>query len=140
MNFRSTINLFSVFPVLAMLLLSSNLFVEKDKGLLGHWIYDSVSEEGITYSKKSDFVRSKPGIAFLANGKLIKRQNAGWCGTPPISYSNFDGTWKWDNENTISLSYAFWGGTINEVWEIDFTKEKILSVKSTFFETVDDRN
>jgi len=128
-------SIYTSFPALApfaiLFLLSLGQVDISEKNILGHWSYESTNKEEVkTYKSRNSFPRTKGGIAFLEDGKLIVRQNAGWCGTPPISYRNFDGNWKWINENTIALEYAFWGGTINEEWEIVSVDKNVLNIKS----------
>jgi len=75
-------------------------------------------DSGISYVQIAEFAHDKPGIEFHRDGTLTKRQNVGWCGTPPISYGNYDGTWEWTSENTLTVKYEFWGGTAEEDWVV----------------------
>ena len=72
---------------------------------------------------------SKRGFQFKRNGKLIVRQNIGWCGTPPISYGNDKGTWKKIGKSKIRVQYDYWGGEIIEKWEIKDIDEESMSFK-----------
>jgi hypothetical protein len=90
------------------------------------WIFDSYENGHYVYKKAEQFDPKKQGIAFKENGELIKRQNAGWCGTPPISYSNFEGKWKWTAEDTILIEYKYWGGVAN-------AKLKVVSLDDQTF-------
>ena len=76
----------------------------------GVWVYDAYSE-GVQIFKRSDtFDPNQPGFQFRNDGKLVKRQNVGWCGTPPVSYGNFDGKWSWIDSSNIRIEYKYWGG------------------------------
>ena len=123
----------AIAPFAILMLMTFSQMSSSEKNILGHWTHEGVDKNEIAqYKSKSSFPKTKGGIAFLENGKLIVRQNAGWCGTPPISYSNFDGEWKWIDKNNVSLRYAFWGGTILEEWEIisvDKTSMKVKNIK-----------
>lgn len=44
-------------------------------------------------------------------GVFLERKNAGWCGTPPITYGDFDGTWMEDEDGFIYITSEYWGGT-----------------------------
>ena len=125
----------SITPIAILFLLSTIDFNPSLK-LEGYWIYDSQIEVLQQYDKHKDFKRAKPGIAFLPEGKLLKRQNAGWCGTPPVSYKNFDGAWEWADDQVVNITYAFWGGTIKESWKIVELKDDKLIIESLTHEVI----
>ena len=41
------------------------------------------------------------------DGSLVFR-NHGWCGTPPLTYSNLDGTWLALNEDQLVFTHPLW--------------------------------
>ena len=99
--------------------------------MIGTWVYSDYDDADgtISYEKVKSFKEDEPGIEFKASGKLIKRQNVGWCGTPPIQYGNNDGTWKQTSDSTITISYGYWGGTAEEDWQIVRVSDTKLTVK-----------
>lgn len=101
-----------------------------DKAIVGTWVNDSYKDGKAIYKKYSDFKSDQPGIQLNKDGTMIKRQNAGWCGTPPISYSNFNGTWKKINKTTMTIRYEYWGGTAEEDLEIAELTKNTLAVKT----------
>lgn len=79
---------------------------------IGTWV-ESGNENNyqITVMTKADSLASdKYGFTFFANGEFIERKNAGWCGTPPISYGNFKGRWNKISDSLIDIKVAYWGG------------------------------
>ena len=111
--------------------------VEDTSDLIGIWVPDTSDKEGNIYKKLEDFEEDKPGIRFLKDGTLLKRQNVGWCGTPPISYGLYDGTWKVEDGTKLKITYQYWGGMIEEEMSIiDLTSNK-MKVLSTKFETIE---
>lgn len=84
--------------------------------LIGSWNY--YDENYDSYRRVKSLAENEYGFTFLADGKFIERKNSGWCGTPPISYANFDGTWQLE-DSIISISTSFWGGDIEYYWKID---------------------
>lgn len=48
---------------------------------------------------------------------FIERKNAGWCGTPPIAYADFNGSWA-KNDSLIDITVDYWGGVANYHWKI----------------------
>ncbi len=95
--------------------------------LLQKWVQEDYDQNGFRYKSASSFESDKPGIEFLKDGSLIKRQNAGWCGTPPISYDNFDGKWERISDNEIKIEHRFWGGTsIANVRIVSLTETEMI--------------
>ena len=78
--------------------------------LISVWVYSDYENEVIEYVKSKNFNKNESGIEFKKNGKLIKRQNIGWCGTPPITYDNYDGSWEFSSDSTLTIIYDYWGG------------------------------
>ena len=87
---------------------------ERDSDILGVWINADYMDGSTTYLKHEDFEAGEPGVKLLKNGTLVKRQNSGFCGTSPISYKNYEGTWSRTSESTITIRYDFWGGSAEE--------------------------
>jgi hypothetical protein len=88
------------------------------EALINTWVQDGYEDGKIVYTRNNEFVHDRPGVAFDANNKLSKRQNAGWCGTPPITYRNYPGSWDWTSESTLTLRYTYWGGEAELDWQI----------------------
>lgn len=104
--------------------------------LIGIWQYRSEEENKIKLIQLNQWDNSSGGMQFLQNGKLIVRQNSGWCGTPPISYTNYAGTWKKNGDTTIELIYPFWGGTVVEQWKIQEISDSVLVYTQIHSETI----
>ncbi len=97
-----------------------------DKSLETYWIYDGYEDGVSVYKKSKRFEQDKPGFEFQKDGIMIKRQNVGWCGTPPISYGNYKGKWKQIEDNKLQLEYDYWGGRDTMILEIvSLTKEDL---------------
>ena len=83
---------------------------DNEKMIIGIWVFHNHENQISAYKKKKKFDNKEGGIEFKENGLLIKRQNSGWCGTPPIDYGNFDGTWESTSDSTLTIRYKYWGG------------------------------
>lgn len=57
------------------------------------------------------------GYSFKRNGKMVNRNYAGWCATPPVVMADYDGKWKLKGE-VLKLEMRFWGGTVFEEWKV----------------------
>jgi hypothetical protein len=95
---------------------------------VGSWSNLTYNENGMTMEKVSQLKENTYGYRFLSNGKLIHRANSGFCGTPPIVTSDFDGTWT-KNGEIIKIEAAFWGGTSIVEWKIISTNDNKLAVE-----------
>ena len=122
--------------VITILLLTSLFaFTERERTiaekLIGTWVYDKYEEEAKVFNKETNFQKDNSGIQFLEDGKLLKRQNVGWCGTPPITYGNDEGTWTMSNANDsiVTIKYEYWGGKIEAEWKIIQVDKEQLKVK-----------
>jgi len=108
----------SIFAFFA-LLLSVSFSPEQ---LEGRWEY--------VYNDGSDMVyalttgdKKGPWYEFAEKGDLTVRQNAGWCGTPPVSYATYrGGTYDLTKKGKLTMTHKFWGG-------IDTTHYQLASIK-----------
>jgi len=98
------------------------------QNLIGRWEHPAYTDnvEGrifISYERTDTL--SSDGIEFKKNGLLIERKNAGWCGTPPVTYTNYFGNWHIQNEDIV-INVAYWGGMEYRIWKIiDATNTKL---------------
>lgn len=127
---------FIIFTILFGAGISSfNLQNEKEDQLIGVWVYSGSDDGMITYFKSESFKEEKSGIEFKKSGKLNKRQNAGWCGTPPITYKNYKGNWKYTSDSTLTIEYDYWGGKAEEDWQVIELSADSLKVKRVEYRT-----
>ena len=82
----------------------------------------------MTFKKRFKFKRKEFGYQFKKDGKLIKRQSVGWCGTPPIKLGNYNGTWVMINDSILNMKYHYWGGIKEEKWKVIYSNKKELKV------------
>jgi len=104
--------------------------------MTGIWVLAEHGNTNMTFKRVKRFTKNTGGYQFLEDGKLVRRQNAGWCGTPPISYSNYDGNWSVEDNGNIHLSYDFWGGTTLEEWKIESIDDQEMVILSLKYESL----
>jgi hypothetical protein len=102
--------------------------------LIGCWVTPQYEESSngntiVLYQRANALSENNAGIQFLNDKALIERKNTGWCGTPPIAYGNFDGKYQWENDSTIVIDVAFWGGTEQQTWNIINLTNTTLKIK-----------
>lgn len=107
---------------------NEDLSTETNNLLVGHWVQASWSEENTTFRRASSLPENDYGLAIKSNGTLIERKNAGWCGTPPISYADYEGSWS-QNDSSLLINVSFWGGIAQLTWEIESVDATTLIVK-----------
>ncbi len=90
---------------------------EDSGNLTGYWVNQQFADTLFTYEKSDNLVDNEYGFAFLPGGKFIERKNAGWCGTPPISYADFEGSWSL-NDSIFNVTVGYWGGTATYRWRV----------------------
>jgi hypothetical protein len=105
--------------------------------LLGNWINPQYSDSLITLESSPNLVDTVYGISFKSNGKLVERKNIGWCGTPPISYGNYEGNWS-EKDSVVNIEVGFWGGTVALQWEIVSIDNKHLTVQQMSVEYIEE--
>jgi hypothetical protein len=102
-------------------------YLEAPEGLFGCWINPQYSDSVVVYEKAPALIEGY-GIKFRDNDSLIERKNAGWCGTPPITYSDFNGTYT-VNDSIITASVGYWGGTTGYTWKLLSLSRRSLKLK-----------
>ena len=100
-----------------------------DQDLAGYWINPQWDNSGLVIYDRADGFVEGYGIAFFEDGSLLERKNEGWCGTPPISYGDFTGTWEEQEEDIIKINSTYWGGTLELTWKIISVDETTLVVE-----------
>jgi len=85
--------------------------VDNNNLLLGKWISPELSDTGtLVFTRANSFINGR-GMEFKRNGEMIHR-NAGFCGTPPLTYSNYDGIYNVSND---TLSGQLFNSHINNI-------------------------
>jgi hypothetical protein len=84
--------------------------IDPDNPLPGTWIFDKYDDDAYIFYRSTAFTDNHC-YKFNSNGTLTERKNAGWCGTPPVSYADYPGTWSVKSEKEIDVNVGFWGGT-----------------------------
>ena len=102
--------------------------VDPDNLILGVWNYSSYQDNTMIFTRNIKFTDNQ-AYKFIDDGTVIERQNAGFCGTPPITYTDNTGTWTIINDNLIRIKVPYWGGTLNyrlEIVSLDETTLKVI--------------
>jgi hypothetical protein len=101
--------------------------IDPDNPLIGVWNYSAYKNNVQVYSRSLEF-SDNPGYKFSIDGTLLERKNSGWCGTPPISYSDYPGTWIILNDTLIRIEAGYWGGSMIYNLDIEAVSSDSLKV------------
>lgn len=104
---------------------------DPDNPLLGIWNYSNFQDNMWIYTRNLEFIDNHC-YEFKNDGTLIERKNSGWCGTPPITYADYPGTWSLLNDTLVQIEVGYWGGTASYKLDIESVDSKFL--KATIVE------
>jgi len=97
------------------------------EGLEGVWSNRVVENSFVKFDRTTTLPKDDYAIAFQENQVLVERKNAGWCGTPPITYGNFQGSWT-ENDSIIKITVDNWSGLADYEWKIISITENHLYI------------
>ena len=106
---------------------SNEPIVNDSDQLIGYWINPVIDDTTLTYERANALTDNEYGFAFQSGNVFIERKNAGWCGTPPISYADFEGTWITTN-SLINITVRYWGGWADYQWKIISAAKNKLTI------------
>jgi len=104
--------------------------IDPDNLILGTWVYSEYEDDAAVYTRDDEFADNQC-YRFNADGTLVERKNSGWCGTPPITYGDYEGTWTVINDTLISVSSDSWAGKLTyklDIEEISPTSLKVIYI------------
>lgn len=99
--------------VLCSLLISctkDEIVIDPDNLLVGTWIYTGNHNNLDVYTRSPNF-EDKHCYRFNPDGTMLERNISGWCGTPPVSYDTYNGSWNLLTDSIININVEYWGGT-----------------------------
>ncbi len=105
--------------------IDEDIDIDPNNLLLGNWVEPFYENETTTYNRSSALPDEGYGITFQKNGEFIER-TSGWCGTPPLSYFNVNGSYT-KQDNLINISTQSYSTSFG--WRIIEVTETKLVVK-----------
>ncbi|HAN76334.1 MAG TPA: hypothetical protein DCQ31_00470 [Bacteroidales bacterium] len=78
--------------------------------IYGAWEQTGYENETLVLKRVKALSGNEYGFELLENGTFIENKNAGWCGTPPISYTKYEGKWTLVSDSIFNIEVPFWGG------------------------------
>ena len=96
--------------------------------LYGTWQSVSVNS-GTRSLRRVTELENQYGFVIRPNGGFVERKNVGFCGTPPISYGDFQGTWNLIEDSKLAISVDFWGGRTEYIMKVKLVKSDLLEIE-----------
>jgi hypothetical protein len=84
----------------------------ENSGIVGTWIEDGYRGDTLLLNRSGKLESDRYGFTIQEDGSFTEHKNAGWCGTPPITYDDFDGTWEAVSDSLLDITVAYWGGVM----------------------------
>lgn len=103
-------------------------------GIVGTWVENVYKGDTLFLQRNGAFDKEKYGFTINDDGTFIEHKNAGWCGTPPITYDSFDGTWEAVSDSLIDITVAFWGGMMTYQIRIVSLDAEELAIRHLYTE------
>lgn len=105
-----------------------NTFIQdSNTELIGSWINPQYNDTVVIYTRANNLVENQYGITFQSGDKLVERQNSGWCGTPPVTTADYEGTWNKEG-SLVHIKVGYWGGISIQTWKIVSLNNETLTV------------
>lgn len=112
----------------------NDIDVDPNNLLLGTWVEPNYDNEQTVFKRATSLPNDAYGILFKDNGDFVER-SSGWCGTPPLVFSDFDGKWELKND-IVTITQQFY--PTNYAWRIVSVNETELIVKRELTEQEQD--
>jgi hypothetical protein len=76
--------------------------------LIGSWFNPQYNDSIVTFERSEGSIDNEYGFTFNEDNTFIESKNVGWCGTPPISYADFDGKLPLDTGEAFQNIHGKW--------------------------------
>lgn len=100
--------------------------------ICGNWARIGFNNSSILLAKTKTLTTEGYGLSIAKDGSYTERKNAGWCGTPPISYQNYPGSWKPLNDSTLSITVGYWGGTTDYKLIVNKLNQDTIAIRFVY--------
>ena len=125
-----------IFPLLSLAVLMAsckkdNTKIDNNNLLLGTWSVSAYDDNTTVYDRSTAFTDNY-GYEFKSDGTVVERQNASGCGTPPITFADYTGTWSVINDTLVQIEIGYWGGITSYQLDIESVDDEHLRVSNVY--------
>ena len=102
--------------------------------IVGTWVETGTQEDILHLTRQEDLDPALYGFIIGEDGSFVERKNSGWCATPPITYENFEGTWKAVSDSLLEITVGYWGGSMTYQMRIISLSGNDLAIRFLYAE------
>ena len=124
-TFLSIVFLFSLLAACSM----DDIQIDPDNLLIGIWNYSEYQDNSLIFTRNDQFIDNLC-YKFNSDGTMTERKYSGCCGTPPITYADYPGSWTIINDTLVEITVGYWGGTTR--YKLDIEKLDKNSLTAIF--------
>jgi hypothetical protein len=106
----------------------------ENAGIVGTWIEEGYKGDTTLLKRAGKLNEDAYGFTLNEDGSFIERKNSGWCGTPPIAYDNYGGTWEAVSDSLLNITVGYWGGMMTYQIRIVSLSNEDLAIKYLYSE------
>ena len=103
-------------------------------GIVGTWVENEYKGDTLFLQRSGQMDIEKYGFTINDDGTFLEHKNAGFCGTPPIAYDSFDGSWNAVSDSLLDITVAYWGGVMTYQMRIVSLDAEELSIRYLYTE------
>ena len=103
-------------------------------GIVGTWIEEGYMGDTTLLKRAGELDENKYGFILKQDGTFIERKNSGWCGTPPIAYANYEGTFEVVSDSLLNITVGYWGGMMTYQIRVVSLDQEDLAIKYLYSE------
>ncbi len=106
----------------------------QNTGIVGTWVEEIQDADRLWLIRSDALDSDKYGFTLKGDGTFIEHKNAGWCGTPPIAYAEYEGSWQALSDSLLEVTVGYWGGTMTYQMRIVSLDAEQLSIRYLYGE------
>ena len=125
---RNLILLSLFLPILIVSCEQKEEIISDNSDFIGIWTNPIFSDSISSYKRTNSLPDDNAAIQFKPGGVFLNKANAGWCGTPPITYATYEGNWTISNDSVLTINVPYWGGEIHYKWKIERIVDDTLTL------------
>ena len=103
-------------------------------GIVGTWVENEYKGDTLFLQRSGQMDIEKYGFTINDDGTFLEHKNASFCGTPPITYDRFDGTWEAVSDSLLNITVAYWGGVMTYQMRIVSLDVEELAIRYLYTE------
>lgn len=107
---------------------NESITINESEKLIGYWINPKYHDAELKLERAGSLKKNEYGIAFLAASECIER-SSGWCGTPPLTFFDYQGTWIKNGSIIIITMDSGINGLEEIKWEIKTLTDNYLIIE-----------